>query len=55
MCRGFAEGRPARSIGAQVPGRIGGLAPVSVVPAEDRDGLTCGATSTGSWPPPPPA
>ncbi|WP_326579538.1 erythromycin esterase family protein [Actinacidiphila glaucinigra] len=53
--RRLAEPRPARSIGAQVPRRMRSLAPVTVVPAEDYDGLAYVATSTCSRPLPPPA
>ncbi|MFF7215147.1 erythromycin esterase family protein [Streptomyces sp. NPDC008238] len=53
--RRLAEGLPARSIGALVPRRIDRLTPVTVVPAEDYDGLAYVATSTCSTPLPPPA
>lgn len=49
--RRLAEPRPTRSIGAQVPRRMRSLAPVTVVPAEDYDGLAYVPTSTCSRPP----
>lgn len=48
MRRRLADPRPTRSLGAQVPRRMRSLAPVTVVPAEDYDGLAYVAASTCS-------